>query len=76
MQQHKRRAYRFFEDGAHGWLEVPRREVEASDANISKCSYYDPCTGMAYLEEDCDIARFMRAAQLSWRDIEIADVDI
>lgn len=74
MEQHERRSYRFFENGAHGWLEVPRREVEASGAKISKYSYYDPRTDMAYLEEDRDIARFMRAARLDWRNIAIEDV--
>jgi hypothetical protein len=71
--QRKRRAYRFFEDAGHGWLEVPRREVEASGAVISQYSYLDPATNMVYLEEDCDIKRFLRAARLDWRDIEISE---
>lgn len=71
--QRKRRAYRFFEDEGYGWLEVPRREVEASGASISSCSYLDPATGMVYLEEDCDITRFLRAARLEWSDIVISE---
>jgi hypothetical protein len=74
MQPNKQRVYRFFEDDAHGWLEVPWREVEASGAAISRYSYFDPATGMVYLEEDCDVARFMRAERLDWRDIAIEDV--
>lgn len=56
-----RRLYRFFEDPGHGWLEVPRADVVASGARISKCSYYDPATDMAYLEEDCDALSFLQA---------------
>ena len=57
--QHK---YRFFEDSGHGWLEVPRAEVEVSGATITPYSYYNPSTDMAYLEEDCDMWNFLRAA--------------
>jgi hypothetical protein len=61
-------AYRFFEDAGHGWLEVPRREVVASGANISRYSYYDPKTDMVYLEEDCDAISFLEASGkgLNW----------
>jgi hypothetical protein len=55
------RKYRFFEDAGHGWLEVPRVEVEASGAAISLYSYYHPTTDMAYLEEDCDMWNFLGA---------------
>ena len=54
--------YRFFSDPGHGWLEVPRAEVVASGAQISRYSYYDPHTDMAYLEEDCDQPAFLKAA--------------
>ena len=59
IHQHK---YRFFEDSGHGWLEVPRAEVEVSSATITPYSYYNPSTDMAYLEEDCDMWNFLRAA--------------
>lgn len=55
------RRYRFFEDPGHGWLEVPRREVVASGARISRYSYYNPDTDMVYLEEDCDALSFLEA---------------
>ncbi len=54
--------YRFFEDGSHGWLEVPRTEVEASGADISSYSYYHPGADKVYLEEDVDMWNFLRAA--------------
>jgi hypothetical protein len=55
------RRYRLLEDGGHAWLEVPRADVVASGAVISAYSYYDELTGMAYLEEDCDMPAFLRA---------------
>jgi len=59
MSQQK--TYRFFEDAGHGWLEVPRAELVASTAVISRYSYYDNSTDMVYLEEDCDMWDFLGA---------------
>lgn len=53
--------YRLFQDGGHAWLEVPRYAVVASGAAISSYSYYDEATGLAYLEEDCDLPAFLTA---------------
>jgi hypothetical protein len=61
LSQSYQGTYRFFIDSGHGWLEVPQSEVVASGAKISAYSYYDPVTGMAYLEEDCDAPAFLRA---------------
>lgn len=54
------RQYRLFEDGGHAWLEVPRAQVTASGAVISAYSFYDERTGMAYLEEDCDMPAYLQ----------------
>ena len=56
--------FRLLADSGHAWLEVPRVEVVASGAEISRYSYYDPVTDMAYLEEDCDATVFLEAAGL------------
>ena len=55
------RVYRFHVDPGHGWLEVPAAELEALGiaGQISGYSYLHE--GRAYLEEDCDLARFMEA---------------
>lgn len=58
----QQRKYRFFEDPGHGWLEVPRAEVESSGASVTPYSYYNPKTTMTYLEEDCDMWDFLRAS--------------
>ncbi len=66
--------FRLFEDPGHAWLQVPRAEVVASGAKISKYSYYDPQTGMAYLEEDCDAPAFLAALGLDWRSVRMETV--
>lgn len=66
IQQNK---YRFFEDGGHAWLEVPRNEVEASGIIVTPYSYYDPQTDMAYLEEDVDLIAFFKASGRTLSDI-------
>ena len=66
--------YRSFRDGGHGWLEVPRAEVEASGAQISPYSYYDPKTDMVYLEEDCDMWSFLHAAHVTLTNANVTTV--
>jgi hypothetical protein len=69
------RRYRFFTDSGHGWLEVSRREVVASGADISAYSYYDPVTDMAYLEEDCDALAFLKASGRDWSSLPVLEVN-
>jgi hypothetical protein len=68
------RRYRLFTDPAHAWLEVPRTEVVASGASISRYSYYDPVTDLAYLEEDCDATAFLRATGRDWSSLPVTEV--
>jgi hypothetical protein len=65
-QQNK---YRYFCDAGHGWLEVPRTEVEASGISVTPYSYYDPQTDMVYLEEDVDLIAFSKASGKTLSDI-------
>ncbi len=53
--------YRFFDDGSHGWLEVPNVDVKASGITVTNYSYYNPKTDMVYLEEDEDMPNFLEA---------------
>lgn len=50
-------------DPGHGWLGVPMKVVvDAGVAGqISTCSYMSKGGNVAYLEEDCDAARFLYA---------------
>lgn len=50
---------RFISDPGHGWLEVPRADVERSGAAISAYSYQHD--RMVYLEEDCDARAYLEA---------------
>ena len=51
---------RFISDSAHGWLEVPTVDVAAAGVTPSRYSYIDATTGMTYLEEDCDAAKYLK----------------
>lgn len=52
--------YTFFHDPGHGWLAVPRSELQALgiEGSISRYSYQSRDGATCYLEEDCDYARF------------------
>jgi hypothetical protein len=54
--------YRFISDGGHGWAEIPTTAVLAAGIRPSSYSYYDPASGMTYLEEDCDVGRWLDAS--------------
>ena len=50
---------RLIHDAGHGWLEVPTQAVIASGIVPSKYSYVDADAGMTYLEEDCDLGKYL-----------------
>lgn len=52
------------EDCGHGWLQVPKSLAKhlKIENDISDCSYVDD--EYFFLEEDCDMALFMKAADL------------
>jgi hypothetical protein len=51
--------YTYIQDSGHGWLEVPREEITPELAEkISSCSYMNGQN--VYLEEDCDMAEFLK----------------
>ena len=64
--------YNWITDPAHGWLTVSLAELQdlgiADD--ISPFSYINTSKGVAYLEEDCDALRFIRAKGVDIRDRE------
>ena len=53
--------YRFVSDPGHGWLEVPRSELERLGLCLGISRFSKENNGLVYLEEDCDMAYFMRA---------------
>lgn len=57
----KAKTYTYFTDPGHGWLRVKRAELNALGI-ANKISPYSYMRGdYVYLEEDCDMAKFMRA---------------
>ena len=52
---------RYIHDAGHGWLEVPTQAVIASGIVPSQFSYVDADAGYAYLEEDCDLSKWLAA---------------
>jgi hypothetical protein len=66
--------YRFITDPGHGWLEVPRAELDALGiANkISRYSYQR--ADLVYLEEDCDFAHFAAAKAAAGQPVKYAEV--
>ncbi len=61
--------YTFITDPGHGWLSVPLSDLKKYGLinEISSCSYMT--TTRAYLEEDCDAPKFIKAACLGRDDI-------
>lgn len=53
--------YRFISDPGHGWLEVPLTEIRALGIAHLISGYSYVHGDFAYLEEDCDAPRFLRA---------------
>ena len=66
--------YTFHTDPGHGWLEVPI--VELNELGIVEAiSPYSYRNGdKAYLEEDCDLATFIRAKKARGEEFELREV--
>lgn len=66
--------FRFISDPGHGWLEVPMQLIDLLGIKdqISRYSYRQG--NMAYLEEDCDAAEFMRACKQQGITVEYDDI--
>ena len=66
-------------DAGHGWLEVPREDIDALGLadQISAYSYAMASThqraGMVYLEEDCDAILYLDAANSAGYRLQIVE---
>lgn len=58
--------YKMIIGAGHSWLKVPLVEIEGM--LFSDYSYAD--SKFAYLEEDCDVPKFMKAKSLSLEDLK------
>ena len=68
------RKYKFYSDDSHGWLAVPKKDIDKLDvgSEISTYSYMSGKT--AYLEEDSDAQILIGAAEEEGWYVEIKDV--
>lgn len=68
---------RFYSDSGHGWLAVPVRMLANSGVlrQMSRYSYHDAQTAIAYLEEDCDAPLFLREMGIDIAMVESAHMD-
>jgi len=66
--------YKFYEDPGHGWLEVPREDIEKmhQEGKISSYSYQK--NDMVYLEEDSDMSCFLKALRNAGVEYQVEDV--
>jgi len=53
--------YTYYTDPGHGWLAVAMEELELLGIKDQVSNYSYRKDGIAYLEEDCDMALFMNA---------------
>jgi len=53
--------FKFHSDAGHGWLEVPRSEIEKLGIEKEISHYYYQNGNSVYLEEDCDLSLFVIA---------------
>ena len=70
------KAYNFYSDAGHGWLRVKLNELDRLGIveDITMFSYL--FADIAYLEEDCDLATFMRAKQAAGETVEINEIHV
>ena len=60
--------YNFYSDAGHGWLKVPKNELQQLGI-ADKISTYSYMRGNdAYLEEDCDLSQFIEALKAQGRE--------
>lgn len=66
--------YRFITDPGHGWLEVPRAELDSLGITHQISEYSYQRQDMAYLEEDCDFAVFHAAKTARAEPVKYTEV--
>ncbi len=63
----------FHADGGHGWLEVDKKIVRDLNIKVSTFSYQKD--DKAYLEEDCDATRFLKAAESAGIELNVIEAE-
>lgn len=63
--------YTYFQDPGHGWIRVPMGELTRLSVKPSRYSYTDG--RFAYLEEDCDAAKWIEAKKAADEEFTITE---
>jgi hypothetical protein len=61
--------YRYIQDPGHGWIEVPRAELNALGIARQISLYSYQLGDWVYLEEDCDAGAWIKARALSGQPV-------
>lgn len=67
--------YTYYTDPGHGWLAVAMEELELLGIADKISSYSYMNKGIAYLEEDCDMALFMNAMEAKGVTVTLKNVN-
>lgn len=70
----KKKQYTYHSDAGHGWLEVPIIDIELAGISELITAYSYKKGNTAFLEEDCDMTRFLFALKEDGVEVEITDV--
>ena len=68
--------YDFISDPGHGWLKVPRSEVNSLGIGPKVSSFSYEQGDYVYLEEDCDASLFVEAKKAKNEACEFNFIDI
>ena len=66
---HPKTAFVYHQDPGHGWLEVSQADMDdvgLSYINFSSCSYVSTDGELLFLEEDCDMPKFLAAYKVKY----------
>jgi hypothetical protein len=63
------RKFTMYEDDGHGWLAVPRSEIDRLGLVVSSCSYQSRAGTTVYLEEDCDRRNFLEEMKATGNEV-------
>jgi hypothetical protein len=66
--------YRYLQDPGHGWIEVPRAELDALGIADQITHYSYERAPFAYLEEDCDAGLWLKARDEAGHPVSAEDL--
>jgi hypothetical protein len=61
----------FYPDAAHGWLQVPRSDLQRLNIEAEITVYSYQSGDLVYLEEDQDCTTYLKAAEAAGWNVEI-----